>query len=215
MISSISNVGSYITQMITQTRQQRRDDLFAKVDSNGDSKIDKTEFSEFATKLSENTGNTLSVDDVFSTYDADGDGALSKDEMEAFMKDNAPPPPNGMCRGMGKINMQAMLQQHLDDLFGKIDSNGDSGIDKTEFSSFAEKISECTGTSLNVDDVFSTYDANGDGTLTTDEMKAFMKDNAPPPPQMQNAMSAYGTYNSIDQISQLIDLLKNQSVTDS
>ncbi len=39
-----------------------------------------------------------------------------------------------------------------------------------------------------------------------------MKDNPPPPPgDMQNAMSAYGMNMSTDQLSWLLDLLKNQS----
>jgi Ca2+-binding EF-hand superfamily protein len=219
MISSISSMGSYVNQMLTQSMQQRRDDLFTKVDSNGDGSIDTTEFSELAKKLSKDTGTTINADDAFSTYDANGDGSLSKDELDAFMKDNAPTPPDGMG-GMGQMNMQPMQQNMLDDLFGKVDSNGDGSIDTTEFSELASNISGDTGTTINADDAFSTYDANGDGSLSKDELSSFMKDNAPPPPpppsQMQNATSAYGTgSSSTDQISQLIELLKNQSSTDT
>ncbi|MGB5159297.1 MAG: EF-hand domain-containing protein [Desulfobacterales bacterium] len=111
------------------------------------------------------------------------------------------------------LNTQAM-QQRNDDLFSKLDSNSDSGIDKTEFSDFAKKLSENTGSSLNVDDVFSTYDADSDGTLSSDELKTFMKDNPPPPPpQMQKAMSAYGTDQSSDPMSTLLDLLTNLSAS--
>ena len=218
MISSISSTGSYVTQRLTQSMQQRRDDLFTKVDSNEDGSIDTTEFSELAKKLSEDTGTTIDTGEAFSTYDANGDGSLSKDELDAFMKDNAPAPPDGMG-GMGRMNMQSMQQNMLSDLFSKIDSNSDSGIDSTEFAEFTSKISEDTGTTINADDAFSTYDANGDGSLSKDELDAFMKDNAPPPPppssQMQNAAAAYGTTDSTDQISQLIELLKNQSATDT
>ncbi|MBU1053532.1 MAG: hypothetical protein KKC46_06850 [Proteobacteria bacterium] len=116
---------------------------------------------------------------------------------------------------VSQFNAQAM-QQRNDDLFSKIDSNSDSGIDKTEFSDFAKKLSESTGNSFNVDDVFSTYDVDSDGTLSSDELGTFMKDNPPPPPpaQMQNAMSAYGSDQSSDQMSILMDFIKNLSTND-
>ncbi len=211
-IESINSLGNYMSllQMNAQSMQQRHDDLFSKLDSDSNSGIDKVEFSAFAKKLSEGSGNSLKVDDVFSQYDVNGDVSLSSDELQSFMKDNGPPPPppNGMGGSPG-MNGQS------DDLFAKLDSNSDGGIDKNEFSTFAEKLSKDTGNSINVDNVFSTYDTNNDGTLSSEEMKAFMKDNAPPPPgQMQNAVSAYGTDQSSDPISTLMDLLKNLSATD-
>lgn len=125
----------------------------------------------------------------------------------------------GSIGGLGNNNylfqMNARpMQQRQDDLFSKIDSDSSSGIDKTEFSAFAKKLSQDSGNSIDVDDVFSTYDTDGDGSLSTEELKSFMKDNAPSPPppgQMQQAASAYGTDQSSDQMSTLLDLLKNIS----
>lgn len=62
-----------------------------------------------------------------------------------------------------------------------------------------------------MDDVFKTYDTDSNGALSNDELTAFMKDNAPPPPQMQNASSAYGANQEDDQTSTLLDLLKDIS----
>ncbi|MBI2472390.1 MAG: EF-hand domain-containing protein [Planctomycetes bacterium] len=182
MVSGINSTGGYMGIMNTQTMQQRRDELFNKIDSSGDGSLDKTEFSAFAQKLAEKSGNTLNAEDVFSTYDADGDGALSKDEVDSFMKDNAPPPPSSGIGGYTAVKNTRSKQQHQDDLFNKIDSSGDGGIDKSEFESFAEKISERTGNSIDAEEVFSTYDEDGDGSLSKDEVENFMKDNAPPPP---------------------------------
>ena len=82
------------------------------------------------------------------------------------------------------------MQQFKEKMFSKIDSDGSGGIDKTEFSDLAKKMSEMRGSSPNVEDVFSKYDTNGDSSLSIDEMDSFMKDNAPTPPVgMQNAMS--------------------------
>jgi Ca2+-binding EF-hand superfamily protein len=103
------------------------------------------------------------------------------------------------------------MQRRQDNLFSKIDGNSDGGIDKSEFSDFAKKLSEKTGKSLNVDDVYSKYDKDGNGSLSKDELKAFMKDNAPPPPdQMQNARSAYGTNSGTDQVSAFLESLQSQ-----
>ncbi len=105
------------------------------------------------------------------------------------------------------------MQQFKEKMFSKIDSDGNGGIDKTEFSDLAKKMSEMSGSSINVDDVFSKYDADGDNSLSMDELDSFNKDNPPPPPPagMQNAMSTYGMNMGADQLSSLLDLLSNRS----
>jgi Ca2+-binding EF-hand superfamily protein len=104
------------------------------------------------------------------------------------------------------------MQQFKEKMFSKIDSDGSGGIDKTEFSDIAKKMSEMSGSSISVDDVFPRYDANGDNSLSMDELDSFNKDNPPPPPAgMQNAMSTYGMNMGSDQMSSLLDLLNNRS----
>lgn len=114
-----------------------------------------------------------------------------------------------------RINSQSMQKRH-DDLFSKIDSDSDSGIDKVEFSAFAKQLSADSGNSLSVDDVFSTYDTDGDGSLSSEEMKSFMKENAPPPPphQMQNTKTAYGASQESDQTTTLQELLNKISASE-
>ncbi len=84
------------------------------------------------------------------------------------------------------------VQKHQDEMFNKIDSNSDGGIDKMEFSALAKKMSAIagissnsspdTGTTQSVDDVFSTYDTNGDAKLSQDELGSYMEANRPFPP---------------------------------
>ena len=254
MVSSVSNSSSNISQMMQmmmQSMQQRQDDVFKKIDSSGDGKIDKTEFSDLAKKMSEMSGSSINANDAFTKYDANKDGTLSKDELASFMKDNAPAPPDGMSGAMGQTGMQGS-QSMFDSMFNKIDSSGDGKVDKTEFSAMTKKMSEMSGSSINSDQAFSKYDANKDGTLSKDELTSFMKDNAPAPPSgaeksggaskssksgsydvkdtnqdgtvsaaeelaynlTHSASSAYGT-NSSDQLSQLMDMLQKNSVSDS
>jgi Ca2+-binding EF-hand superfamily protein len=195
MVSSVSNSSSNISQMMQmmmQSMQQRQDDMFSKIDSNGDGKIDKAEFSDLAKKMSEMSGSSINADDAFTKYDANKDGTLSKDELSSFMKDNAPAPSDGMSGAMGQTGMQGS-QSMFDKMFSKIDSSGDGKVDKTEFSAMTKKMSEMSGSSINADEAFSKYDANKDGTLSKDELTSFMKDNAPAPPTgMAGGMSQSG-----------------------
>jgi len=72
------------------------------------------------------------------------------------------------------------------EMFKKLDGNGDGGLDKTEFSAIAQKLSQDTGATIEFEDAIAEYDANGDGQLGEDEMLEFMKNNAPQhPSQMQ------------------------------
>ncbi len=91
---------------------------------------------------------------------------------------------NDVSRVSGYANPMALpsMEMRRNDLFNKVDSNTDGVIDKVEISDLAKKLSEDTGTSLNVDDIFSTYDADGDGKLSQTELDSFMRENAPPPP---------------------------------
>ncbi len=212
-IGSLNGLGGYgsMYQMDTQSMQQIQKDLFSKMDSDGSGGIDKTEFSDIAKNLSKLSGNSINGDDAFKTYDTNNDGSLSSDEMKSFMKDNAPPPPDGMGGGMSSMNAQ-FLQQAQDDLFSKVDGNGSGGIDKTEFTGFANKVKEHTGDSIDLEEAFSKYDTNEDGSLSSDEMKAFMKENAPSPPgQMSQATSTYGKGQEDFKMESLVDLLKNLS----
>lgn len=212
MVSSISNTSSYMLSVISrmsQSAEQRKNDLFGKVDGNGDGSIDKTEFSELAKKLSERSGTSVNAESAFSTYDADGNGTLSAEELDTFMKATAPPPPRDGMDAQG-------MQQRLDDLFGKIDSNNDSSLSKSEFSVFANKMSEDSGTTVNVDSVFSTYDKDGNGTLSESELDAFMKNNAPAPPShLNSAGSTSGTDESPSDLAALLQLLNSQEFTTS
>lgn len=110
-----------------------------------------------------------------------------------------------------QVNVQSM-QQFKEKMFSRIDSDDSGGVDKTEFSDLAKKMSEMSGSSPNVEDVYSKYDTDGDGSLSADELDSFMKANAPAPPAgMQNAMSTYGMNIGSDRLSSLLDLLSNQS----
>jgi Ca2+-binding EF-hand superfamily protein len=113
---------------------------------------------------------------------------------------------NDVSRVSGYANPMTLssMEMRRNDLFNKVDSNTDGGIDKVEISDLAKKLSEDTGITMNVDDIFSTYDADGDGKLSKTELDGFMRENAPPPPSGQGR--GPGSMNETDQQSRLDDL---------
>jgi Ca2+-binding EF-hand superfamily protein len=124
LINSITSSSSSLQATGSLKMKARQEEMFAKMDSNGDGKIDKAEFAEFAPPEGEKSGGTRpSVDDMFAAMDSDGDGSITKAEMEAFHKSHPRPP---------KIDSEQ--------LFAQIDSNSDGSVTKVEFQAFLEQL---------------------------------------------------------------------------
>ncbi len=190
------------SMMNMQAMQQRGEQMYSKIDSDGDGSINKTELEAFSAKVSEMTGKTLNTEDAFSSFDGDGDGSLSREEMSSFMAENHPTRPS----------MQSM-QQRGGQMYSRIDSDGDGSINKAELEAFSGKIQERTGKTLNTEEALSSFDTDGDGALNREEMRSFIVDSGirPTPPSMQQAMSAYGANMGSGQTPSILDLLDNQS----
>lgn len=60
--------------------------LMSALDTNNNGTIDKTEFSQAAQALSNNTAETTKVDSAFSKADQNGDGQISSDEFLNALK---------------------------------------------------------------------------------------------------------------------------------
>lgn len=138
---------------------QMKEDLFAKIDSNGDDSIDADELKAMA----EATGAS-GVDDWFSTSDTDGDGTLSKTEYDA----GKPPPPErfemstqslAACSG-GKPPPPP--EGEGDALMG-LDSDQDGAVSAGEFGSSDDELATA---------LFEALDSDGDKQLGSDEMQA-------------------------------------------
>jgi Ca2+-binding EF-hand superfamily protein len=122
--------------------------LLAKLDTNGDQSIDKTELKSFmdfvSTQSSTSSGDT---DALFSALDSDSDGSISSTELadngkalfdqlrdqlrssQLTASDSPPPPPHG----------------DASDLFSTIDANGDGSIDESELTSFTSQRADSNG----------------------------------------------------------------------
>lgn len=61
------------------------------------------------------------------------------------------------------------IQPDRGKMFEKIDASGDGSLDKAEFGTFTDRLSEMTGTTVDSEEAFATADVNNDGVLDSDE----------------------------------------------
>lgn len=135
-----------------QTRAQaaaKADAMFAKMDANGDGKIDQADRAARKGKM-------------FDRMDADKNGSISKEEFAAAGKHKGAP--DGEMRGerRGKHGDRMGKRGHRGGgmaMMKMADTNKDGAISKAEFQTAALKR-------------FDAADANKDGTVTTAERKA-------------------------------------------
>ncbi len=79
MTMNVGNVGGFDPTKIYQK-------LFSKIDSDGNSKIDKTEFKAAVSSMSKSTGSDSDIDAMYSKLDTSGDGSVDEKEMLAALK---------------------------------------------------------------------------------------------------------------------------------
>ena len=100
-------------------------DLFNKADTNGDGKIDVTEFTKLVELLS---ARDCSIDPAllkaFELFDTDRDGLVSKEEVRSTLQ------------ASGKD----LSDSELEICFNEADTNKDGKIDVTEFSNLVNKL---------------------------------------------------------------------------
>ena len=157
----VSGISSYSTASISEMRQQ----LFSQIDTNSDGSIDKT---EMATLIQQNT-NTL-VDSLFGKLDTDVDGLISLiqsnsdlaklgqqmkhgGDMSAASGTQPPPPPEKVFDMadtnedgvVSKEELAAVMGENggdIGELFGKVDTDGDGLISRSEDEDFRKQMTE-------------------------------------------------------------------------
>jgi Ca2+-binding EF-hand superfamily protein len=215
LLASLLESSSGLAQAGQQTKKESSDDVFAKLDKNGDGTISQDEMTAVF-------GSTDGAS-KFSAADTDGDGKVTAAELKTAMEK------------AGQENMQSKMSE---DLFAKLDSNSDNSISKDEMTAVfgstdgASKFSAAdtngdgkvtldelqaamekagppppppsgaSGTSSSsTETVFNSLDTNGDGTISQAELAAFLEQNT------TTTSSASDTYSQMQQI--LAALLQN------
>lgn len=172
-IGAISGFGGgYNMPSITEMRQQ----MFTKMDQDGDGVISKSECETTANDMSQKTGLSITADQMMSIFDLDQDGSITQSEQteaspewekhmaslmeEAGMRPMGPPPPPP--EGGGE------LSGLMDKIFAAMDTDGDGTISKTEYEAAMEELggqSDSAAASSTATD--SSTSASTSGTSTT------------------------------------------------
>lgn len=125
MISSISGMGGAMAAMQGAKARPSQEDLFSKIDTDGDGSVNATEAETMASHMAEMMGDEApSADEIMAKIDTDGDGAMSFAEFEAGRPEGPPkgPPPGG---GKGMMPQSASYDASgnidLDSLFSSIE----------------------------------------------------------------------------------------------
>lgn len=155
--------------------------LLSKIDSDGSGGVDSTELQGLLDKVAKKTGTTsdTSAADLLTQYDANGDGNLNADELGKTME-SIMPARSTMDFAQSRNSTErtdstsAAPGQAGDDLFGKVDSDGDGAVSQTELQALLEAMSGGTAsqTGVSSDDAFAALDTDGDGSLTQAEFDA-------------------------------------------
>lgn len=159
------------------------------------------------------TNEEMSPPGQLVTVTVVGAGESNKKETQQQF-DRTPPPGQVVTVTVGP-GESSKKGTRFDKLYSQFDSNGDKGIDKTEFAAMANRLADKAGSAVNVNDVFSAYDANNDGKLSKAEFRNFIKHTNPRLlAQKQSSSVGYGDQNSV-QISSLTESLQKNTAADS
>ena len=180
-ISSVSSAWSSASVQRASRPGPSPERLLSKIDSDGSGGVDSTELQGLLDKVAKKTGTTsdTSAADLLTQYDANGDGNLNADELGKTME-SIMPARSTMDFAQSRNSTErtdstsAAPGQAGDDLFGKVDSDGDGAVSQTELQALLEAMSGGTAsqTGVSSDDAFAALDTDGDGSLTQAEFDA-------------------------------------------
>lgn len=219
-ISSVSSAWSSASVQRASRPAPTPERLLSKIDADGNGGVNDTELQGLLDDVAKKSGvsSQTSAADLVKRYDSNGDGNLNADELGKTMQSVLPPPPSTMAFAQSRGDSDTATGQAGDDLFGKVDRDGDGAVSKTELQALLEAMSGGTASQVGVssDDVFSQLDADGDGSLTQAEFDAGRPSGAtgeagggmqamggmPPPPGGSGGASASAnsttTYDALD-----------------
>lgn len=180
-ISSVSSAWSSASVQRASRPGPSPERLLSKIDADSSGGVDSTELQGLLDKVAKKTGTTsdTSAADLLTQYDANGDGNLNADELGKTME-SIMPARSTMDFAQSRNSTEstdstsAATGQAGDDLFGKVDSDGDGAVSKTELQALLEAMSGGTAsqTGVSSDDAFAALDTDGDGSLTQAEFDA-------------------------------------------
>ncbi len=118
------------------------DQLFSKLDTDGNGSISKSESDAFQSRMAANRP------DMFSRMDTNQDGSIDKTEFTAFMKNRPAHHGHSGAQAASDADGDSDSDQSsdIDSLFAAMDTNGDGVISKAESDAYREKMHAQNGT---------------------------------------------------------------------
>ena len=181
-INSVSSAWSSASVQRASRPGPSPERLLSKIDADGSGGVSDTELQGLLDDVAKKTGasSQTSAADLVKQYDSDGDGSLNADELGKTMQSVLPPPPSTMAFAQSRSDSATTSTgtgatgQAGDDLFGKVDTDGDGAVGQAELQALLEKMSGGTASKTGVsgDELFSQVDADGDGSLSEAEFDA-------------------------------------------
>ncbi|APW39077.1 hypothetical protein RD110_19225 [Rhodoferax koreense] len=174
----------------TQSRIQNQ--LLAKVDADGSGGVDSSELQTALDTIAKKTGVAVDTKatDLLAKADQNGDGSLGAAELEKALQSALPPPSTmdfAQSRSADNTAAMAAKSQAADDLFAKVDADGNGSIDKTELNALMQAMAQdepatrsttsSPGANSANDDRFDT---NKDGVVSALELAAGTASGAAP-----------------------------------
>lgn len=189
------------------------EDLIAQFDEDGDGVLSQDEMDTAMASLGKNSGRSSGADMDGRMAEALFSLGQSLAGSESALLSALSEEPAG-----GPSGMMPPGPPSTEEMFNRVDEDGDGGIDKSEMQTFAERASEMTGEEVDADDLFDQFDEDGDGILNAEEAEAAFsqvredtKDSFGP--MMSRGISAYQSVsNSVE--STLLSALTEDSEGD-
>ncbi|MEH3087833.1 MAG: EF-hand domain-containing protein [Xylophilus ampelinus] len=193
-IGSVGGAGSAWASAIAQRTQrstQMSERLLSKLDADGSGNVNGTELQGLLDDVSKKTGTERGTRaaDLIEQFDADGSGSLDAAELGNTLQSVLPPPPSTMAfaqsrgdtadskssdSGGSRASSTSATGRAGDDLYGKVDGDGDGAVSKAELQDLLDKMSGGTASQAGVssDELFGQLDTDGDGSLSQAEFDA-------------------------------------------
>ena len=215
-MSSISSISSSISSLFGIDQQKRKQELFNKVDSDGNSSISQTELTALTDKISQDSGKTLDASSLLSQYDSDSDGSLNSDEMDSLMESIKPKherdamlnneeQSGSQSSGLDTSSLASYLSNSGQDLVSSLISmlqqlQSSSSSDDSEDSTISSAVNGKQGPPPppppKPEEMFNELDSDSSGTLSSDELQTLLDKMAEMTGQSQDASTLITQYDS-------------------
>jgi Ca2+-binding EF-hand superfamily protein len=173
MIGSVgTNTCGLASVFSSISASQRHAQMFKKLDTNGDGKIDAAELQAGAPK----DGKSKDAATIMKEVDTSGDGSIDSTENDAFLTkmeaqgNPGVPPPGPKPSGGPQGRPADSSSQDVSAIFDKLDTNKDGVVSLQELMAATGD----DGTTSDLNDLFTSIDSNSDGSVTKDELSTFL-----------------------------------------